>query len=381
MIVQGNIKNTSINIYGYAEPEVTTAQRAYTYAPGIATYGIRGVQGQTGLNGNSFFYTDLIMDTEYSELIDRITSNKSIIGYKDFTYKRPYQNGDIIIDKYGDIYIITNINQLIIDNRNGSITDISDIDNYFNKLGNITIDNNIPFEHLNTRTQKTVITDTSITNTNEDSLLTLVSKPDNNITNFIDMNAIYNGIPDVNLSIYYDANSNGFHIDSSYPIYIDAPFSVAYNSNVYKSDIYSPVQTTSNSITTYVSICKDINVSIDSSIFPYTKNDSSIQYYGCVYTLTFSNNIKELISNVDTTFENLKIHFQNGSYSDFQPLRKDQNVYRFVQQYDYVKFNDAAYNVEYKELQYIQVSLIYNIEVFLHITKAEMKNAILIDNE
>ena len=62
MIIQGNIKNKNNRI---AEPNVnvTTAQRSYTYAPGIATYGIKGLQGIKGDDGNSIFFTNLSFDS------------------------------------------------------------------------------------------------------------------------------------------------------------------------------------------------------------------------------------------------------------------------------------------------------------------------------
>ena len=378
MSIQQNIFNSTF--YGTGPKNITSVQHTNMYAPGVATYGIRGIQGKTGNNGNSIFYTDLIIDTSYENFISKVASKRSVLSWKDTINNRPYQNGDIFIDKYSYIYELIDIQQLLIDNRNGIINSSSDVSSYFNKLGRIENINSSCLTNLdNIRENKLIISNidsSTIKSTEYTSLLTLISKPNNNVTDFIDLNAIYNGIPDINLSVYFDNNTKAFHIDSSYPIYIDAPVSVKYDTSNIKSDIYSPIQIQENSITTYMSCCNDINVSIDSSIFDYVKNDSSTIYYGAIYTIEFTPKntslIDEKLSIINTDLTKFMIHFQDGMYQDFQCMRNGVNTYRFKRNYDYVKKSDAIHDVYFNVIKNIQISLIYNIEVFLNITNREM---------
>lgn len=391
MNIQQNIRNSNI-MYGSDTPDITSVYHTNTYAPGIATYGIRGIQGKTGSNGSSVFFTDLLFTNKFHDICAKIASKRAVLSWKDYTYQRPYQNGDMFIDKYGRIYILTNINKLLIDNKNNKL---KTYDVYFKELGVISdqIDAALPSyktltDQTGLRRQRLTISNVE-TDENSDALLSLISKSDNNnVTDFIDLNAIYNGIPDINFSIYYDGNTNAFHIDSSYPICIDAPVSVKYDANNIKSDIYSPIQIQENSITTFISYCKDIKVSIDSSIFEYIKktdiNDENkkdkvpTKYYGVIYKLKFKSvsetTVNEIFNNIDTNISNIMIHLQNGSFQDFQCLRDGVTEYQFKQEFDFVTFNDAVQNIYFYELPNIQISLIYNIEVFLKIADTNMSD-------
>jgi len=43
---------------------ITVKGANYNYAPGLATYAADGIQGETGLNGNNIFYTNILIKTE-----------------------------------------------------------------------------------------------------------------------------------------------------------------------------------------------------------------------------------------------------------------------------------------------------------------------------
>ena len=111
MSIQQNIFNSTF--YGTGPKNITSVQHTNMYAPGVATYGIRGIQGKTGNNGNSIFYTDLIIDTSYENFISKVAYKRSVLSWKDTINNRPYQNGDIFIDKYSYIYELIDIQQLL----------------------------------------------------------------------------------------------------------------------------------------------------------------------------------------------------------------------------------------------------------------------------
>lgn len=373
LLVKPKLKNKDNNniIYGSSvDTEISTVRHTNTYAPGIATYGITGITGKPGKNGNSIFLTTYSFDNDKQTIYNRITSNRTLVKYDDYEYDRPFQNGDMIIDKKGKVYIISDINKLIIDNRNNIYDEISV---YFKYLGMYDLTSHI---NENIYNKKTVITENnSTTIKHPQALLTLVKVPENNISEFIDMKTIYQGIPDANLKIYYNTVTNAFHLNSSYPICIDAPVSVKYDKTV-QSNEYSPIQCTSTSITSYVSICKNITVDIACDIYEYTKNDTSTTYYGAIYTLTLDLRKKPDNSVSDIVLTTLKtvcnedninmymIHIQNGIWQDFQKLREGVISYSFKQELDAISRNQLIQSLE-NNRKNLQISLIYNIEIFL----------------
>ena len=88
----------------------------YDYAPGIATYGIDGKTGETGVDGNIIYYTDYditgaLGDDIYNlqALMQKININKVPISSSDIDTERPYKIGDFFIDRNGIIYKLIDI--------------------------------------------------------------------------------------------------------------------------------------------------------------------------------------------------------------------------------------------------------------------------------
>lgn len=372
LLVKPKLKNKdNNNIYGSSvDTEISTVRHTNTYAPGIGTYGVPGIQGIPGKNGNSVFLTTFSVKDNLSDICSRIASSKALVKYDDYEYDRPFQNGDMILDKSGDLYIISNINQLIIDNRNGIVDTVN---TYFTYQGVYDLTFNI---NANIYNETTVIAENTSHKIDEPSaLLTLVKTPENNISAFIDMKSIYNGIPDINFKVYYDNITNTFHLNSSYPICIDAPVSVKYD-NIIQSSEYSPIQCTENSITSYVSLCKNIRVNIVCDVYDYTKNDTATTYYGAIYTLEISYHNPVETSSSDDVLQQLlsvchedninmfMIHIQNGIWQDYQKLREGVVNYSFKQELDAISRNQLIQSLT-SNRDNLQISLIYNLEVFL----------------
>lgn len=96
-----------------------------TYAPGIATYGIQGKDGEQGTPGTSLFFSEYSLSgepdnsSEYREFASKITSRMLPVKHKEIQLKRKYVNGDQFVDPSGQVYRLKDINQLIIDINNG----------------------------------------------------------------------------------------------------------------------------------------------------------------------------------------------------------------------------------------------------------------------
>lgn len=342
-----------------------------TYAPGIATYGIDGKTGDMGLPGTSMFFTDfdLTNNDEFKLFAQKITSRMLPIQIKEIVLDRKYVNGDSFVMKNGTVYMLKDINELSLNSMNDNLQ--NDITAYFEHIGNFSKDEEddvFSIKDNNIQVDKLVITN-NIPGENEEpetydsNALLSINKINKGIGNveFINMNALYGSAGNMNLTISYDNALKAFKLDSQYPIVIDSNLYVKQGTTNQTSQ-YSPVLTTTNGITNFYSICNNIGFNLDSSIFTYTKKDSSVLYYGSVYIVTLNQNSNLLNTLKDN---NINLHFQNGVYQDFQLYRENELTYYFKQNYDYVKLNELITKVLFYELKNIQISLIYNIEIYI----------------
>ena len=332
-----------------------------TYAPGIATYGIQGKDGEQGTPGTSLFFSEYSLSGEpdnsskYREFASKITSRMLPVKHKEIQLKRKYVNGDQFVDPSGQVYLLKDINQLIIDINNGIpikqlVGSILEYIGKFNSTNNSDI-----FSDTNNsgtlRAHKFIISDDNET-VQRNSLLTVshTNKDTDNDINFINLESLYSGQHDMNLDIKFSKKYNGFMISSKYPVYLNANVYTKFNNTNNTNNDYSPVYTTadnkSKSITDYIASVKDLSCKLDASIYSYTKKDTSIIYYGVVYKISFvaddnesdTNQWNDFISTYDNG--NTVIHFQNKDYSDFIKVMPSIRDYNFRQDYDYVKLND-----------------------------------------
>lgn len=358
-----------------------------TYAPGIATYGIQGKDGEQGTPGTSLFFSEYSLSgepdnsSEYREFASKITSRMLPVKHKEIQLKRKYVNGDQFVDPSGQVYLLKDINQLIIDINNGIpikqlVGSILEYIGKFNSIKNSDIFNDNSNSGI-LRAHKFIISDDSKTATGS-GLLTVshTTKDTDNDINFINLELLYSGQHDMNLDIKFSKKYNGFMISSKYPIYLNANVYTKFNDSNNSNNEYSPVYTTadnkSKTITDYIATTKDLRCDIDASIYSYTKKDTSIIYYGVIYKISFGRkddtNSKQWGDFVNTYDNgNTIIHFQNKEHSDFTTVIPTIQNYNFRQDYDYVKLNDLINKVQYNDLPNIAISVINGIEAYVTI--------------
>ena len=364
-----------------------------TYAPGIATYGIQGKDGEQGTPGTSLFFSEYSLSgepdnsSEYREFVSKITSRMLPVKHKEIQLKRKYVNGDQFVDPSGQVYRLKDINQLIIDINNGIpikqlVESILEYIGKFNSIKNSDIFNDNSNSGI-LRAHKFIISDDSKTATGN-SLLTVshTNKDTDNDINFINLESLYSGQHDMNLDIKFSKKYNGFMISSKYPVYLNANVYTKFNNINNSNNEYSPVYTTADNkskpITDYIASVKDLSCKLDASIYSYTKKDTSIIYYGVVYKISFvaddnesdTNKWNDFVSTYDNG--NTVIHFQNKDHSDFIKVMPSIRDYNFRQDYDYVKLNDLINKVQYTDLPNVAISVINGIEAYVNIKNKNM---------
>ena len=357
-----------------------------TYAPGIATYGIQGKDGEQGTPGTSLFFSEYSLPDEYLDFVRKITSRMLPVKNEQIQLKRKFVNGDQFVDPAGKVYLLMDINQLIRDINNGTNQTWSNEKlKYIGKF-NSTNNSDIFSDTNNSgtlRAHKFIISDDSKTATGS-GLLTVshINKDTDNDINFINLESLYSGQHDMNLDIKFSKKYNGFMISSKYPVYLNANVYTKFNNTNNTNNDYSPVYTTadnkSKSITDYIASVKDLSCKLDASIYSYTKKDTSIIYYGVVYKISFvaddnesdTNQWNDFVSTYDNG--NTVIHFQNKDHSDFIKVMPSIRDYNFRQDYDYVKLNDLINKVQYTDLPNVAISVINGIEAYVNIKNKNM---------
>lgn len=357
-----------------------------TYAPGIATYGIQGKDGEQGTPGTSLFFSEYSLPGEYLDFARKITSRMLPVKNEQIQLKRKFVNGDQFVDPTGKVYLLMDINQLIRDINNG--TNQKQSNEKLKYIGKFNSTNNSDiFSDTNNsgtlRAHKFIISDDSKTATGN-GLLTVshINKDTDNDINFINLESLYSGQHDMNLDIKFSKKYNGFMISSKYPVYLNANVYTKFNNTNNINNDYSPVYTTADNkskpITDYIASVKDLSCKLDASIYSYTKKDTSIIYYGVVYKISFiaddnesdTNQWNNFVSTYDNG--NTVIHFQNKDHSDFIKVMPSIRDYNFRQDYDYVKLNDLINKVQYTDLPNVAISVINGIEAYVNIKNKNM---------
>lgn len=354
-----------------------------TYAPGIATYGITGKTGEQGTSGVSMFFTTYLIsdDTQFKTFAQKITSRMLPTDIEDIVLDRLYMNGDAFVTPNGEVYLLTDIDTLSTASRNNTLTNIRD--SVIKQIGKFDSERS-PFntenKHLFEKEYLTIKdSGTATSNNNGNAKLNIIKNNASGTGNlkFIDMQALYGSQADINLEISYDNKAKAFMIDSQYPIIIRGNLYVNSTTTVTtQTTEYSPVLTTNNAITDFVGVCNEYTFDINSSIYSYTKPDSSTVYYGSIYIITLNDESENTDENIhlDRYYQDtdVTVHFQNKEYQDFQLYRTQEHTYMFKQEYDYVKLNALINKIAYTDLDNIQISLINNFECYLKANKKEI---------
>lgn len=347
-----------------------------TYAPGIPTYGIPGKTGDKGDPGVSLFFTDYTLESledsyGFEEFAGKITSRKLPLISSVNVLDRKYINGDCFVNREGLIYMLTDIDKLSIDQANG-FSDIDEfvLEDYLKYIGSFDKDEGIFKDNNNKlKTRYLILSDMPNQDDPSKGLLTINRKNNvNGSVSFINLNSMYKNMPNINLDIQYDNTLSAFVFKSDYPIVFDANTYFKMDSDN-KTSLYgySPVVYKDNTITNFYGTCKQLTYNLDASIYSYTKKDSSTVYFGCLYMVDIQIDPNDnILDNYVNENSDIIVHFQDMQFQDFQVYRKSELTYYFKEDYDEIHINKLLNDLQVYYLKNIQVSLIDNIEVYLH---------------
>lgn len=251
-------------------PILTKKINNLDYAPGIATYGTVGRDGVIGDNGNCIYYTsfNLISGEDLPSFKDCIR-NQALPVTNGANISRAYQNGDYFFDKFGNILELYNIEDLKNHPNLGN-----NYLRYFKLVGKISSDDaanrifstteqsarislnplyagldiNSAESELNDPTTETYPLRVISNNLNGDNIELLSATAFHN----------YNKMPD--FKIYYDTVRNVWHMNSDVPVVVDSELIINKEMNesdqVMDIDGYSPVIINDTPITVFYNYCR-----------------------------------------------------------------------------------------------------------------------------
>lgn len=270
----------------------------YNYAPGIATYGVDGKTGDTGVSGNNIFYTNLNIKNveDFNTIKERIKEKQLPLKNAQIQITRGYINGDYFFDNNGIIWKLKNKDEF-------GDTYVSN----FSVVGtiNITDDDYVTYSDdrliINSSTYNgfDIVSSNDVSaNINKNAALNIVSDSidENNRVQLLQLNSINtNSIEDGTTQIYYDNDDNAFHLNSNVPIVIDADVKINNDAVNKEYDNYSTVLTSHDTITYFKSLCDKLTYNIT------TGNDN--QNYMLIYAKDYETEdasgatiLKELIN-------------------------------------------------------------------------------------
>lgn len=258
----------------------------YDYAPGIATYGIDGKTGETGVDGNIIYYTDYditdaLGDDIYNlqALMQKININKVPISSSDIDTERPYKIGDFFIDRNGIIY-------KLIDIKSGTNYNWTE---YFEICGKVNITDNwkcFEFPGNNNRLVLNPryagydiisgVNPSDVSNyINEQAAVNIVSKivDENNNIEMVRLQSIDEvDVEDGKLVVYYKTSDNTYYIESNKPVVINSDLKIDSSNNVNNEyDNYSTVLSSNDTITYFKYLCDKLKYDV-------VYDDSTNQY-------------------------------------------------------------------------------------------------------
>lgn len=257
----------------------------YNYAPGIATYGIDGKTGKSGIDGNNIYFTDFDLKNQADLKLFATQIIYNYLPIKNSTVKisRTYKNGDFFFDQLGIIYSLTD--------KDGLLSDIESIyswEDYFTISGRISVADNSSLFVMSENNR--LILNSSLYSgydiavgvtpekaeelINTEAAVNIVSNKVNGNDNIemINIQSVDDvDIEDGKLSVYYKTTENAFYLDSNKPIIINGDVKINNNTPDIDYDNFSTVLTSDDTITYFKHICDKLryNVLYDSSVNRY----------------------------------------------------------------------------------------------------------------
>lgn len=318
------------------------------YAPGIATYGNSGDNGARGDGGNAIYYTSFnIISGEDLPSFKKAVREQKLPVKDGANINREFQNGDYFFDKFGNIFRLTNIDDL----KNhpnlgtnylryfrliGKIKPEKTFDNIFTTVDNsnrLSLNGMMSGIDINSAES-----DLSLGDDSENYPIRVISNnQESDNINMLHMTAFHNydNMPD--FKIYYDTVRNVWHFDSDVPVVVDSELTIntSKNSDI-NIDDYSPVIISDMPITVFYNYCRNISWAVNGT-------------YG-IQLLNFPNFPDLMLQNmrlkVITTINNKEQTY----FISMKDSRWDKNM-RYT----------STFNSNYIK----QVSLVHNIEVII----------------
>lgn len=253
------------------------------YAPGIATYGIKGLQGERGNSGYSLYFTpyDITDDKLKQSIINNvfISDNSNLSDDIKIMKDRKYQPHDLFLTNSGKIYKLNNIKTVEFEKT--PILDLSDLINGFIvNTDNKTLSSD----------KKVIIGNT--TSQNIEAPLTIVPNESGNLISLLNHNN------EINTTIKIDKDNEYIVFDNSSNICIDNLFinndSLFNRITVNNKDYYKAVTQ------------KYENISND-TIYNYDVSSDSIKIYqDCEYRYRYKDDNEDQDSTI------IHIEYHNG---------------------------------------------------------------------
>jgi len=343
------------------------------YAPGIALYGIDGNDGKSGTNGNTLFVCQFDRTTKagLSEFGNAVLHSLSMDIGKETRIPRPYINEDTVLFPDCTIWKIKDIDGLKTAAASEQITTEEQFMKYMELVGSVTV--NSVDTGMSTSGNRLVLDTTNymgfvINKSNMASNL-LPTAPLSIISDdsgtadkisFLSLKSVYSGETQATMEIYYDKNTDAYHIDSDKPILIDADLQVTSGEAENYSE-YSKIITSENSLTHFCALCNNITWTLEE----FTRQETTVESTTIdvnVVKITINNNNTSDKDELDDTF----IHVYG--YSIFNPDRLRDCYGKFH------GLNSTEVEIELEQGAHFddyewKVSIVGNIEVF--IKKAE----------
>ena len=357
----------------------------YDYAPGLPSYGLPGMQGNAGKNGNCIFYTgfNIYNGEQYDikEFCNAIRYNRlPIPNYINTSnLNRKFQIGDYFFDNRGNIF------KLIIDpatyDFNLNITDYSDVLELCGKINTDSdnallskIDNNRVNINNDYTGMDIIINNTNYTIDNENlyNIRVMSDTADNNgIINFQRFTAITPDGINNNMDILYDSTIDAFKIKSNKPIILDGDITVRNTNKTLGIDPtvygYSRVATSDNNINNFYNICQQLRAVTGSEYNNITIGNGTL----AIFINNADNNITKLYNDIYSAL-NISITFlvDGKKYNRITPLNtfKPESYAAYTKDFISDFLSQEQLNLiqaDHTKLKVLTVTCIYNIEVYL----------------
>ena len=186
------------------------------FAPGIATYGIDGKDGEQGPAGTSIYFTSYSLSdfNQYNDALVKINQNKILSEFVDQESYREYNIGDLVLDPVGKIYRLVKKNGAFALSYVSEVIGLTD-SNYFNITSNNRVAISRDYKGLDIAVGE--LTSTFVNNSTDEYPLRIASSKEDTKTgnfNLLSLLARPTLGQEKYLNISYNKNNDSFVFDT-----------------------------------------------------------------------------------------------------------------------------------------------------------------------